>query len=134
MTRRDVLMTGAAALGAMAMAPEASAAVTSPAAGAGAGEHGMLHVFVFHWKPQATEADKQRAIKEIRAFQGVVPGLVSVRVGQNLSPKNKEYSFGGVMQFTDKASYEAYPTHPAHAALLKWLVPLIDPIELDLPA
>jgi hypothetical protein len=44
----------------------------------------------------------------------------------------KGYTYGGIMQFKDKASYDAYSSHPAHQALLTWLVPLIDAIELDL--
>ena len=35
------------------------------------------------------------------------------------------------MTFTDKAAADAYTTHPMHQALLKWLVPLIEPVELD---
>jgi len=40
--------------------------------------------------------------------------------------------FGGIMQFKDRASLDAYPKHPAHQALLTWLAPLIHAIELDL--
>ena len=38
------------------------------------------------------------------------------------------------MQFKDQASLDAYVQHPSHQALLQWLVPLIDAIELDLRA
>jgi hypothetical protein len=38
------------------------------------------------------------------------------------------------MKFPDKAALEAYNVHPAHQALLKWLVPLIEAIEVDFPA
>ena len=38
------------------------------------------------------------------------------------------------MRFTDKAALDAYVLHPMHQALLAWLVPLIDAIELDLHA
>ncbi len=94
----------------------------------------FFHVFAFQWKPQATAADKQRAAKDTLAFKGVIPGLLAVNVGDNISPKGKGYTYAGVMQFADEASYKAYPTHPAHQALLKWLVPLIDPIEFDFHA
>jgi len=36
------------------------------------------------------------------------------------------------MQFKDQSYLDAYFQHPAHQALLAWLVPLIDAIELDL--
>ena len=35
------------------------------------------------------------------------------------------------MRFQDKAALDAYVQHPMHQALLKWLVPLIEPVELD---
>jgi hypothetical protein len=39
-----------------------------------------------------------------------------------------------MMQFTNKAALAAYVQHPAHQALLKWLMPLIVAVELDLQA
>jgi hypothetical protein len=38
------------------------------------------------------------------------------------------------MRFKDQAALDAYVQHPSHQALLVWLVPLIDAVELDLPA
>lgn len=94
----------------------------------------VFHVFAFQWKPGTAEAQKDRAAKEIAAFQGQIPGLLQTHVGPNISPRGKGYTFGGIMQFKDKASLDAYVQHPAHQALLAWLVPLIDAIELDLRA
>jgi hypothetical protein len=94
----------------------------------------VFHVFAFQWKQGTSEAEKDRAKKEIGAFQGVIPGLLQTHVGPNLSPRGKGYTFGGIMQFKDEASLEAYFQHPAHLALLTWLAPLIDAVELDLHA
>ena len=94
----------------------------------------VFHVFAFEWKPGTTDADKLRARKDIAAFQGKIPGLLQTHVGNNLSPRGKNYTFGGVMQFKNQAALDAYVKHPAHQALLVWLRPLIDPIELDLKA
>jgi hypothetical protein len=129
-TRRTLLRDGCLALGTATLlsfnAPEA-ASVESESAG-------IFHVFAFQWKPGTSEAQKDRAAKEIAAFQGVIPGLLQTHVGPNISPRGKGYTFGGIMQFKDKASLDAYVQHPAHQALLAWLVPLIDAIELDLRA
>jgi hypothetical protein len=94
----------------------------------------FIHIFGFRWKPAATEVDKARAAQEILAFRGHVLGLIEVQVGPNLSPRGQGYTFAGLMRFTDKAAADAYTTHPMHQALLKWLVPLIDPVELDFQA
>ena len=42
----------------------------------------FVHIFGFKWQPEATEADQERAEQEIRAFKGVIPGLIEVCVGR----------------------------------------------------
>ncbi len=94
----------------------------------------FIHIFGFRWRPQATAEDKARAREEILGFRGAIPGLVGVNVGPNLSPRGQGYEFVGLMTFTGKEAADAYGTHPAHLMLLEWLVPLIDPVELDFEA
>ena len=91
----------------------------------------FIHIFGFRWKPEATDADQVRAEQEIRAFKGVIPGLIEVCAGANVSKKGQGYSFAGMMKFVDKEAADFYSIHPAHMALLRWLAPLIDPVELD---
>jgi hypothetical protein len=92
----------------------------------------FIHIFGFRWRAAAKDADKARARKEILAFREAIPGLVSVKVGPNLSPRSQGYEFVGVMTFTNREAAEAYATHPTHLALLDWLVGLIEAVELDL--
>lgn len=94
----------------------------------------FIHIFGFRWKPHTTEADKSRAEREILAFRGTIPGLLEVHVGPNVSPRGQGYEFVGLMTFTDRAACDAYSTHPTHLLLLEWLVPLIEPVELDFEA
>ncbi len=113
----------------------AASALSLSSAAAGAESSGkVFHVFAFHWKPDATDAQKQKATKDIAAFQGVIPGLLQTHLGPNLSPRGKGYTFGGIMLFKDQAALDSYVKHPSHQALLAWLVPLIDAIELDIYA
>ncbi|QHN04490.1 Dabb family protein [Granulicella sp. WH15] len=91
----------------------------------------FIHIFTFRWKPEATEALKQRAATDILAFQGVIPGLLETNIGNNISPRGGGYTFTGLMKFTDQAAYEAYAIHPIHMALLEWLIPLVEPLEID---
>jgi antibiotic biosynthesis monooxygenase (ABM) superfamily enzyme len=118
------------------LAASATLLAGSPA-GASAQEdtsRNVFHVFAFQWKPNATDALRARAATDIRAFQGTIPGLLETHAGPNISPRGKGYTFGGIMRFSDQAALEAYVQHPSHQALLAWLVPLIDAIELDLRA
>lgn len=90
-----------------------------------------VHCFAFRWKPGVTDEQIELAASEIRALQTQIPGLLEVYVGRNESPRSQGYGFGGVTKFVDKASFEAYGPHPAHQKLLSWLMPLLDPLELD---
>jgi hypothetical protein len=93
-----------------------------------------IHVFAFRWRSGVTEDQKQRVISEIRQLQGQIPGLLETYVGKNISPRGQGYELGGVMKFADRASLDAYGPHPLHQALVSWLMPLIEPLELDFAA
>ena len=129
-TRRALMRDGGLAASAVVLSP------TVITQGPAAQDHpeSVFHAFAFQWKPDTTDAQKTKAALEIAAFQGKIPGLLQTHVGANISPRGKGYTFGGIMQFKDQAALDAYVQHPSHQALLQWLVPLIDAIELDLRA
>lgn len=91
----------------------------------------LIHIFAFRWHADASAAERQRAVAEIRAFAGAIPGLLEVHVGMNTARHGGGYETGGVMKFADEAALASYNAHPLHQALLAWLLPLIDPIEID---
>jgi stress responsive alpha/beta barrel protein len=91
----------------------------------------IIHTFTFRWKPGVTQEQKLRVQTEIRALQGQIPGLLETYVGTNFSPRSQGHELGGIMKFPDRAALDAYTVHPAHQKLLTWLLPLIDPIEVD---
>jgi hypothetical protein len=91
----------------------------------------FIHMFAFRWKPGVTEEQKQNIVTEIRKLQGQIPGLLETSVGLNVSPRGQGYELGGVMKFADQAALDAYGPHAVHQKLLTWLIPLIEPIEVD---
>jgi antibiotic biosynthesis monooxygenase (ABM) superfamily enzyme len=93
-----------------------------------------IHMFAFRWKEGVTEAQQQRAMEETSALVGKIPGLLDAFVGKNISPRGSGYEHGGVMRFADRDALEAYGDHPEHQKLVSWLMPLIDPIEVDFQA
>jgi hypothetical protein len=92
-----------------------------------------IHMFAFRFKPGVTEEQKEHIAAEIRKLQGQIPGLVETCVGKNISPRGQGYELGGAMKFADKAALDAYGPHPVHQKLVSWLMPLIEPIEVDFP-
>ena len=81
--------------------------------------------------PGVTEEQKEHVAREIRKLQGQIPGLLETWVGKNFSPRGRGYELGGVMKFADRQSLDAYGPHPVHQALVSWLMPLIEPVEID---
>jgi hypothetical protein len=91
----------------------------------------VIHTFAFKWKPGVTEADQQRVLHGVRGLQGQIPGLLATYAGFNVSPRSQGYAFGGVMHFADHTALEAYLLHPVHQELVSWLLPMIEPLEVD---
>jgi Stress responsive A/B Barrel Domain len=94
----------------------------------------FIHMFAFRLKPGVTEAQQERMLREIGGLKNHIPLVLEAQVGKNVSPRGQGFVIGGVMKFADEASLDAYNAHPVHQALLKWLVPLIDAIEVDFPS
>ena len=93
----------------------------------------IIHMFAFRLKAGITEAQQDRMIREIAALQTQIPLVLESHIGKNISPRGQGFAIGGVMKFADQTSLDAYNAHPVHQTLLKWLLPLIDPIEVDFP-
>ena len=92
-----------------------------------------IHMFAFRMKPGVTDSEKGRMLREIRALQKHIPEILESWVGVNESARGQGYELGGAMKFADKASFEKYGPHPVHQKLVSWLMPLIDPVEVDFP-
>ena len=93
----------------------------------------FIHMFAFRFKPKVTAAQKERVLTEISKLKEQIPEVLESWVGMNVSPRGQGYEFGGAMKFTDATACERYNAHPVHQKLLTWLVPLIEPIEVDFP-
>jgi hypothetical protein len=94
----------------------------------------FIHMFAFRLKSGVTEEQQQRMLREIAELKRQIPLLLETHVGKNVSPRGQGFVIGGVMKFADADALEEYNVHPAHQALLRWLVPLVDAIEVDFPA
>jgi Stress responsive A/B Barrel Domain len=86
-----------------------------------------IHMFAFRFKPGVTQPQKEKIVAEIRKLKNDIPLVLESWVGMNDSPRGAGYEVGGIMKFAD----EAYGAHPVHQKLLSWLMPLIEPIEVD---
>ena len=51
-----------------------------------------------------------------------IPGLVETLVGTNISPRSQGYELGGVIEYSDRATLDAYGGHPVHQKLLTLMI------------
>ena len=91
----------------------------------------FIHMFAFRMKPGITAAQQQRMLREIADLKNHIPVVLESYVGKNVSPRGQGFVIGGVMKFANQGALDSYNSHPVHQALLQWLVPLIDAIEVD---
>jgi len=90
-----------------------------------------IHMFAFRFKPEVTEQQKEHIVAEIKKLREEIPLVLDCWVGRNESPRGAGYELGGVMRFASADACERYNAHPVHQKLLSWLLPLIEPIEVD---
>src|SRR3954452_17050838 len=76
----------------------------------------IRHVVLVRPAASASAQQVQAALDGIVALQGVVPGILAVQMGANVSPEglDRGYTHGFVVDFADAASRDAYLPHPAH--------------------
>ena len=94
----------------------------------------FMHMFAFRVKAGVSQAQQDRMIREISTLKDHIPSVLESHVGKNVSPRGQGFVIGGVMKFADQNALDAYNANPVHQELLKWLLPLIEAIEVDFPA
>jgi hypothetical protein len=97
----------------------------------GGGAIMYIHMFAFRFKNGVTSEQKNHCVTEIRKLKDEIKEVQESWVGLNISPRGQGYELGGSMKFADAAAFERYNAHPVHQKLLGWLIPLIEPIEVD---
>jgi hypothetical protein len=84
----------------------------------------VRHILLMHPRPDATPAAIESCRAGLASLVGVVPGLLDFHWGDNFAPVERQdgLTHGFSMDFTDRASLDAYAPHPAHrvvAALVR---------------
>jgi len=92
--------------------------------------HGVVFTLK-HPEGSPEEADFLKANSELAS----IPGVEAFEIMREVSPKN-DYRFALVMEFADRAAYDAYNEHPDHVAFVqeRWLAEVTDFQEIDYEA
>lgn len=81
----------------------------------------VRHVLLLKPRPETSAADIDGCRMAIVGLVGQVPGLLNCHWGENFAPaaRTDGCTHGFSMDFTDRASLEAYAPHPAHLPAAK---------------
>ena len=93
----------------------------------------ITHIVLLQPKVSTTDQELTAFLERIEALRQVIPGILSISVGENRSNFHGGFTHGIIMRFVDEAHLQAHHTHPAHVAVVKELDRLcLQSIDFDL--
>ncbi len=97
----------------------------------------IIHAVLFQPKADISEEQILTVLAHIHSLQEKIHGILSVQSGKNLNTdviRNKRYTYGFVMQFTDTEALKAYVPHPSHRVVATELESISQSIiDFDIP-
>ena len=95
------------------------------------------HLVFFKFKDSLTPEKEQELLEKLKAFKGVIPGIVELTVGLNVTEEKERgqgYTLGLRVTFEDKDALNEYGPHPVHQDFVQSLDGVIeDVIVVDYP-
>ena len=76
----------------------------------------ILHIITVQWTADSTAQQRQAAIDGVKTMASQIPGITNVWLN-TLKVQGKDPGAVMVMEFKDKAAFDAYAAHAAHK---KW--------------
>ena len=73
----------------------------------------LLHVVTIQWKEGATPEQKQKALAAVDTMAGKVPGITNAWT-KGIKVQGEGFTDAFVLEFKDKAAFDAYADNPAH--------------------
>ncbi len=88
----------------------------------------ILHCVFLRFKSAITTSEKQAIYLAVAALKDVIPGIVDVKYGQNVSPEGLNGGFldGFVVTFESGEARDEYLVHPQHVEVGDRLIGLTD--------
>lgn len=74
----------------------------------------LVHIAVFKWKPEVTDARIAAVLEKTRALKSVIPGIRAIYCGANQTKRAPGFTHAILVLFESQAAMDAYNAHPAH--------------------
>lgn len=82
----------------------------------------VVHIVLFKWKPEASRAEIEEALKRLRELPSAIPDLLSLSCGENFSARSQGFTHALVAYFQDRAGLEKYRHHPDHQKIVEEMI------------
>ncbi|SCB32453.1 Dabb family protein [Rhizobium hainanense] len=88
----------------------------------------ILHCVFLRLKSAMIQEEKKALFESVAALQKVIPGIIDVKHGPNVSPEGLHGGFadGFVVTFESVEARDAYLVHPGHVAVGERIVSSAD--------
>jgi len=88
----------------------------------------ILHCVFLRLKSAMTQDEKKALFESVAALQQVIPGIVDIKYGPNVSPEGLHGGFvdGFAVTFESVEARDAYLVHPQHVAVGERIVSSTD--------
>lgn len=88
----------------------------------------ILHTVFLRFKAATASSEKQSVYEAVVALKEIIPGIIDVKYGQNVSPEGLNGGFldGFVVTLESPEARDAYLVHPQHVEVGDRIVALTD--------
>jgi hypothetical protein len=83
----------------------------------------LVHVVTISWKDGITDAEKKSAFAAVEKMAGQIDGIRNVWT-KGIKVQGEGFTDAFVLEFRDRAAFDAYADHPAHKDFEKVYLPL----------
>ena len=85
----------------------------------------IKHIVMWKFKDDVVEADKLEMKHLLESLKGVVPSLVDIKIGMDVSSKEASMDMVLYTEFKSLEDLAAYAGHPEHLKVVEFVKPLV---------
>ncbi|HKV39848.1 MAG TPA: Dabb family protein [Blastocatellia bacterium] len=78
----------------------------------------IRHVVFFKFKPEASKAQRDSVVAQLRALPDQIDVIRKFEVGENILPQARAWDAVLIGEYDDLAALDVYSNHPAHVAVV----------------
>lgn len=79
----------------------------------------IRHIVFFKFKAEMPAERRQDFVNMLRVLPDQIPGIVASEVGEDILHKERSFDVALVFTFRDRASLDAYTSHPKHILVVE---------------